>query len=334
MMPSSALVLYRYNVAVQPAAKGKKLNQIFRLLLGLPEYAGFRDGIVTDFKSTLISREKLNPDAAELEFPYRAEAEDVSLPNAQRYRLRVEETGTLLVSDLIDYLNSTNLSTIYNDQLPIVQALNIFLGNYSKSNSAIATIGSSRSFSISKASRTDLGAGLLALRGFFSSVRLATCRILVNVNITHAEFYEPLDLHLLIRKWSISNGNNVQKLQPFLKRVRVRTTHLKDKKNKAGVAIPRIKTIFGLADKNDGHGLDHPPRVRTFGANSREVEFFLIDSTGAPSSSSAGAATGTGGGKKKGKGLKVGNSGQGPGQNVSQAGEYISVYDFFRTSNH
>ena len=108
--------------------------------------------------------------------------------------------------------------------------------------------------------------------------------------------------------------------------------HLAEKKNKAGESIPRVKTIFGLANKDDGHSLDHPPRVQNFGAGPKDVEFFLNDSPGAPSSSSAGQAAGTSSGKKKGKGGKGGVSNHGPGQNISQSGRYISVYEFFRTS--
>ncbi len=174
---------------VQPTATGKKLSQIIKLLLGLPEYGESRDGIVTDFKSTLISRKRLSPDAVEFAIQYRAEGEDEPRANAQTYRLRVEETGTLTVSELTDYLTSTNVNTGYADKLPVLQALNIFLGHYAKSSPTVTTVGNSKSFSLTQASpKWDLGAGLSALRGFFSSVRVATCRILVNINVRHGAF--------------------------------------------------------------------------------------------------------------------------------------------------
>ncbi len=332
MIPSSDLLLYRYNVAVQPAAVGKKLSQIIRLLLELPGYSEFRHDIVTDFKSTLVSRRRLSPDTAEPAIQYRAEGEDEPRANAQTYKLRVEETGTLTVSELTDYLTSTNVNTAYADKLPVLQALNIFLGHYAKSSPALATVGSSKSFSLTQDSpRWDLGAGLTALRGFFSSVRVATCRILVNVNVSHGAFYDAIPLDQLIQKYGSAHQFNHVKLQSFLKGVRVRVIHLKEKKNKAGQSIARVKTIFGLANKNDGHGLDHPPRVQKFGAGPKDVEFFLNDSSGAPSSSSTAQAAGTPGSKKKGKGKKGGESSQGPGQNVPQGGRYISVYEFFRS---
>lgn len=108
-------------------------------------------------------------------------------------------------------------------------------------------------------------------------------------------------------------------------------THLAVKKNMAGESIPRVKTIYGLASKYDGHGLDRPPLVSGFGAGPKDVKFFLNDSTEAPSSSCTNQATGSLSSKYKGKGTEGGASSLGPGQNVSQGGKYISVYEFFKS---
>lgn len=202
--------------------------------------------------------------------------------------------------------------------------------HYAKSSPAVATIGSSKSFSITRATPYDLGAGLSALRGFFSSIRVATCRILVNVNVSHGTFYDAIPLDQLIKRYQ-ANQDNKLKLESFFKRVRVRVTHLAAKKNIAGESIPRVKTIYGLARKDDGHGLDSPPLVKEFGAGPKDVKFFLNDSTEAPSSSSTDQATGSSSSKYKGKGSEGGASSLGPGQNVSQGGNYISVYDHFKS---
>ena len=113
--------------------------------------------------------------------------------------------------------------------------------------------------------------------------------------------------------------------------MRVRVIHLGEKKNKAGGAIARVKIIFGLGNKNDGHRLDHAPRVQSFGAGPKDVEFFLNNSSGAPSSSSTGQVAGTPGSKKKRKGKKGAEPSQGAGPNVLQGGRYITVYEFFRS---
>ncbi|KAF7505467.1 hypothetical protein GJ744_000714 [Endocarpon pusillum] len=331
MIPNPDLLLYRYSVAVQPDATGKKLSQIIRLLLQLPEYADFEHDIVTDFKSNLVSCRRLSPDTVDSVVQYRAEGEDEPRANAQTYRLRVKETGILTVSELTDYLTSTNVNTTYADKLPVLQALNIFLAHYAKVSPTLATIGSSKSFDLNTP-KWDLGAGVSALRGFFSSVRVATCRILVNVNVSHGTFYDPLPLDQLIQNYGSAHQYNLVKLQSFLKGLRVKVVHLKEKKNKAGESIPRVKTIFGLAAKGDGQRLPHPPQFVNllFGAGPQDVAFFN-DSTAAPSSASTGQAAATTGSKKKGKGARGGAASHGPGQDIAQAGRYISVYEFFKS---
>jgi eukaryotic translation initiation factor 2C len=118
----------------------------------------------------------------------------------------------------------------------LTQALNIFLNHYAKSSNNLATIGLTKSFSLNQnAAKGDLGAGLEVIRGFFSSVRLATCRVLVNINVSHGAFYQAGPLPSLM----ISYGpRSTVALECFLKLVRVQTTHLKEKRNKANQFIP------------------------------------------------------------------------------------------------
>jgi hypothetical protein len=95
--------------------------------------------------------------------------------------------------------------------------------------------------------------GLCTLRGFFRSVRIGTGRLLVNINVSHGAFFKPGSLQSLITEFfnSICSENWYQ-AERFFKKVRVKTTHLLVKKNKSGMEIPRIKTIIGLANNNDG----------------------------------------------------------------------------------
>lgn len=336
LVTPSSLVLHRYDVKVMPAADqpnptGKKLRQIFKLLLELPHFDGFRDDIVTDFKSVLISRIKLDIEVVDIPIQYRAEGEDIARANAPSYTIHIQRTKTLDVSGLIGYLTSKDANATYEYKQEVLQALNIFLGHYAKSSSAFATVGSRKIYSLSPgANGWDLGVGLRALRGFFSSVRVATRRILVNVNISHGVFYDAIPLNKLIQTYELAHqsDSNRGKLQSFLKRVRVRVTHLAEKKNGAGVVIPRVKTIFGLASTDDGHGSDNPPRVQKFGAGPKEVEFFRKDPTGGPSGSSTSVTTD---GQKTGKAENTGLSSNGPDRDAPH-GRYISVYNYFTHS--
>ena len=272
VVPNPALVLYRYEVAVRPEVKGRKLFHIFELLFELDAFTRLQGDIVTDYKSTIVSCRKLG--AATFKVTYRSDGEDDPLPNAQIYQVRLEPKGTFQVSDLTDYLSSTSVNTAYADKLEVVQALNIFLRHHAKSHPTISTVGGSKCFSLSQQTpQTDLGAGLNSLRGFFSSIRVAACRILVNVNVSHGAFFDAMPLDKWMAKWGAANQSNWVKLHSILKGLRVKVTHLKEKRNRAGQPIPRIKTICGIATKDDGYTLGHPPKVKAFGAGAKDVEF-------------------------------------------------------------
>ncbi|KAF2969330.1 hypothetical protein GQX73_g4243 [Xylaria multiplex] len=312
LQPSSKLVLYKYDVSVSPTAAGKKLAQIIRLLLQ-SHLNEFRQDIVTDFRSNLVSRLKINDQKVSVS--YRAEGEDEPLERAQEYTVTLKLTEVLPVADLISYLASSALNSQYGQKAPAVQALNILINHYAKSSDQIATLGTSKSFSLVNGEACDLDAGLKAIRGFFTSVRPATGRILLNVNVCHSVFYDEVTLDDLIYKFFQRNNNDRLRLASFLKRLRVRSTHLKERKNQSGQIIIRAKTIFNLATRDDGtnkngKGLEHPPRVRERGAGSKDVEFWLEDRGGKSSSAP----------KKKG------------GKPVSSGGRYISVYEYFKNT--
>ncbi|CAO1601400.1 hypothetical protein XANCAGTX0491_005063 [Xanthoria calcicola] len=329
MVAPNNLVLHRYAVTVveprnvnghreEKKVVGKKLEQVFRLILECQELRDYRNDIVTDFKAQLLSRIALGAEALEafrpLRLPYRAELEDDARVDAPLLEVSIAPVGPLAVSELIEYLTSTNVAGTFDKQ-PILQALNIFLGHYTKQCPGQVTVGH-RSFPLAPQPNEvgQLHAGLIAVRGFFSSIRVATSRILVNVNVTHAAFYNPT---ALAQSMNAFGKDDKGRLQSFLKRVRVRATHLKPK-NKAGQIIPVVKTIFGLANTADGQSkekdnLHPPPQVAWFGAGPRDVKFWKED---------------TSDGKSKGaSSMKTQKS-----SGSSSRGSYISVAAYFQVT--
>jgi eukaryotic translation initiation factor 2C len=321
LLPPSNMVLFRYDVDVQPDVAGRKRHRVLELLLQSSQMAPYKGEVATDFRQTLVSKTKFKHDEDVIEIQYRSEGEDDPTANAIVYKVKVKYVRTYSIGELVDWMNSTNLSQSFGDKQELTQALNIFLNHYVKSAHNLATIGSSKSFSLNQnATRGDLGAGLEVIRGFFSSVRVATCRILVNINVSHGAFYHSGPLPALMGSYGTRNTTALEK---FLKLVRVQTTHLPEKRNKANQVIPRIKTIFGLARKDDGHKLANRPRIKGHGAGAKDVEFWLdgdASSSGAPKPE-AGATKGKGKGKAQPKGPAA----------PSGSGKYISVFDFFRT---
>lgn len=339
MVVDDDLLLHRYSIEVvgergAQTPTGKKLKRVIQLLLE-EHLAQYGNEIVTDFKSNLVSKTELKLED-EYVVRYRAEHEDDAPPNARSYRVRLQHTGTLTVSELTDYLSSPHVSQLFGAKEEIIQALNILLGHHPKNAPQIASVGANRHFRLDAASteKLDLGAGLTALRGFFVSVRAATARILVNVQVKHGAFYEDGPLVTLMGAFMQQNGPDRSKLWNFVKKLTVDVVHI-IKTNRAGRRVPRLRQVNGFATVADGQELEHPPIVPVFGAGSKEVQFFLSDQSSQPSKPSDASEIPSKKGKGKGKGK--GKKGSGPssaGPSSHSQGRYISVYDYFGLSEY
>ncbi|XHF99953.1 hypothetical protein AWENTII_003432 [Aspergillus wentii] len=317
------LQLYRYSVEILSGDErgrvptGKKVNRVIQLLLE-DHFAANKRDIATDFKSNLISKTQLELQDV-YEIRYRSEYEDEIPENSPTYRCRLQATGTLSTSELINYLTSSGVGAMLRSKEEIIQGLNIVMGHTPKASTEIASIGQSKHYKLAATETFDLGAGLKALQGFFFSVRAATARVIVNVQVKNAAFYEDGPLERLMYAYTEENGSSKVKLGNFLKRVSVRLTHI-IKKDKKGRVVPRMKTIAGVATRDDGRDEQNPPIIREFGAGPKDVQFFL---GGAPGEGPAGKP------QSKGKGKKPAKAGPPP---PSAGGRYITVYDFFRES--
>ncbi|PIG89651.1 hypothetical protein AARAC_011813 [Aspergillus arachidicola] len=218
IIPDSNLILYRYAVDVRPSASGRKLAQIVRLVLEAPELSSVAANLVTDFKSTITSREKLplTNNAIIVPVLYRSELED-----------EPAEDATYNKAPLSDKAHQVG--------------------------------------------------GLTAIRGFFSSVRLAAGRVLVNVNVSHGASYNSGRLVDLIDTFQKANGKSLTALNEFLHGIQGRTLHLRERRNRSGELIIKPNTIHSLARRCDGTDLplNRKPEIQSFGAGSKGIKFWL-----------------------------------------------------------
>lgn len=331
------LELYRYSVTIVPDNRGrtpvgKKAKRIIQLLLEDHLFPSYGTSITTDFKSNLISRVELDldeedesKDSKEYAVTYRSDEEDVPAQNAIQHCCRIQFTGSVTLSELVNYLTSTQAGLMFGSKEEIIQALNIVLGYYPKADPSTITVASNRHFDTRSTDRMSLGAGLEVIRGFFMSVRTATARVLVNVQVKNMAFYENGPLDRLMGAFMADNRrSNTFHLLKFVKGLSIDRLHIVNR-NSTGKRIPKVKKIQGFATKDDGRTLPHPPIVPQFGAGAKDVQFYLGDISG--DSSSKPGLTATRGGKKGKKGVKT----AGPDPPPS-GGSYISVFDFFKQS--
>ena len=310
---------YRYDFSVKRAVGertdpvGKKLEQIIKLLLSENETFESRSyDIATDYRKSMVSAVPIQDHEISEPFKitYRKESEDEPLPNAPVYEVTVMPVATHSTGDLMDYVTSSSISLALPERDEFIKSMNLLLSDYAKRTDDMVTPGRSKSFSIApNAERFDLGQSISALRGFFSSVRLGTGRVLLNINVSHAAFYNDGPLEGLM----LSYGSGERSLEVFLRLLRVRTTHLPDKKKASGEIVPKVKTIAALAHKRDGSG-PNPPRVAHDFAGPKDVQFWM--ERGEPKAPKTE-------GKKNGTGKQ-------PAAGPSTSGSYISVYDYFK----
>ncbi|KAJ5898937.1 hypothetical protein N7495_003681 [Penicillium taxi] len=163
-------------------------------------------------------------------------------------------------------------------ELIAVRALNILMAGYpAEDPKGVAIIGKGRNkyFWIDERKQNaDLSGGLECVRGFYSSVRLAAGRVLLNLNVNHSAFFRPGPLQNLMMEFERNWGNDPQLLNRYIRGVRVELNHLKpDLKN----GKFRQRSIWGLAAPRDGHGNPNPPRIKFMGAGPDDIQFYESD---------------------------------------------------------
>jgi eukaryotic translation initiation factor 2C len=299
MAVTGSVTLYRYDIGFpedkrpkgQVEPKGKKRRRLVELLI--EDHLNDKSySLASDYSAILISKTKLpiEPDGTLFSIVYRGDNEDKPDPNAKpdpdakpapTYHLLLQLTQDHSISEIINSITSTNVGDILSDRrLEIIQSLNIIMGSYAKANTNIASIGPNRHYMLNPAAEDtwSIPNGLVALRGFFFSVRAASAQLLLNVQVKSAAFYQsgPLDVVMLNFLGGRRVSDAVTELARFVNGLSIYVTHLPVKKNKAGQPIRRIKKIHGLAAKGDGRGNKdkEPPKVDAFGATASQVQFF------------------------------------------------------------
>ena len=286
------MILHRYSITIDveydegkqlPEPRNKKLRRIIRLLLENLD-PKLQLPIATDFKSTLVCGDIIPQRLWVTKIKYFHEDDRGASKDSRTYTIRIEETPPVLqMSELKSFLASTTITAPFSDRESMLHALNIIFGHHAKSSPAINMVGGNKAFKnpeTQHAERQSLEDGLEAIRGYFLSVRLATFRTIVNVNVCHGAFYKTLKLPSVIDDWTANSVNwegdflKWDKLETFLKGVKVKTNYLKDANRSQ---VTQVRSIKSFASTKDGEGTNHPPKVQCDAAPPRGVLFYQDD---------------------------------------------------------
>ncbi|KAJ5873611.1 uncharacterized protein N7473_013170 [Penicillium subrubescens] len=306
--------VFRYSVSIAKDkgrdVPAKKARQIVRLLIE-EHFANNRDNIAT-----------------ELNLMYFVDDPTV-------LTVTVGATGTLNPADLLNYLTSSNLEGPLMQQEQTVTAMNMIIGHCPKTKKSVVSIDGNRNFSLdaSMGEKATLGGGLEALRGlearrglealrgFFVSVRAATARVLLNVQVKYLACYQEGPLPMVIGEYQRANSRSLYRLESFLRHMRVRTIHIARKTSNGRARPAPVKSITGLASPAEGRSGDNQTRVPRYGAGPFEVQFFM-GSKGTQGAPAVSAAALTEGKAKRGK--------KAPKAGPVTPGQYISVGGYFK----
>ncbi|KAJ4311327.1 hypothetical protein N0V94_008002 [Neodidymelliopsis sp. IMI 364377] len=265
--------LYRYSVAFQPEndiPKARK-RRLIELLLQTAPFKGLP--IATDWAQSLISPARIpikgekKKDAKGIEraqdkyklewFPADGEPLPAATPDdtdrvkAARRRnshdALVVEVGTVSIGELLDDVSSPESN--YSLKLETIQALNVLMTHGPSSESNVTTAGGNKFYPFGvhpQLQMADLGSGLQALRGYFTSVRTSVNRILVNVNVATGAFYKSGPLLDVMSDFtggqSPTSDAQYRKLAAFVRLLKIETNYLPERVKK-GKAKPSGKPL-------------------------------------------------------------------------------------------
>ena len=246
LLPKPSQALHQYSIELQPDEPIKrKQRRIFALLIEDSTFASVRDCVATDYRSNVVSAKDidLGPEGRKVIRITYTESDGEVLPNAKTYNIKILKTRTITLAELTEYLSSTSADVQYPGHDDAVQALNIVMARKPSMTPGVVAVGQNKWFSVgAQAIFSELGGGLIALKGYYASVRTATLRTMVNLNVCTGAFYKPGPLLVCMRGFRDLDRRE-EALAKFLRKLRVEINYLKKK----GVPSPRVKTICGLA---------------------------------------------------------------------------------------
>ncbi|CAG8131652.1 unnamed protein product [Penicillium olsonii] len=165
----------------------------------------------------------------------------------------------------------------------VVRMLNILMSAYPNRTPGTYIVGKGRN----KVFRLDddkqsmyLGGGIEAVRGYYSSVRLAAGHVMLNLNISHSAMFRPGSLIRMIDEFVKVHGENRELLNSWLSRLKVYAIHLPKRENGDGEMEFPIKHIIGCARPGDGAKDEPRPKVKDLASCANNVQFGIRKDNG------------------------------------------------------
>ncbi|KDQ20590.1 hypothetical protein BOTBODRAFT_169326 [Botryobasidium botryosum FD-172 SS1] len=244
--------IYEYNIGIEPsvAPGASQRRRILQLLEEHPEFSSYVTHVAHDYDAKLYSSQPLRH-ATVIQLKYYEEGEVGPSDRSKAYTVTIIPVKDIKTGPLKRYL-AGDPDHHMHDPLPVITALNVIIGQYAFRNGGFRA-GRNKVFFGSGGNVLDLGGGLEAFKGFFSSVRPSYQQLMVNVNVCTAAFYRGGNLADAIRTFWDFGGRD---LNTFFSHVKVETSHLGFKARKTVCeitnSVPKTQT-FPCTDFGGAH---------------------------------------------------------------------------------
>jgi len=199
--------LYQYDVDFSPSGKTAGVRaRLFELLLASPDFRNLvpnTHSIATDMSKSIVSAHALRLPLAKMVVDLRLHSADQPAgPDGKSYTATVALVHEFSAQDIREYVAGVVRTPPY-DAGALIRALNIVLAKFPVSGLAggrkVVRVGSGESrFFILDTQPDDLGSGLVAYRGYYSSIRPTFGRVLCNINVCTGAFFKPQSLAAMI----------------------------------------------------------------------------------------------------------------------------------------
>ncbi|KAH7333964.1 Piwi domain-containing protein [Rhizoctonia solani] len=226
--------IFDYDISVEPETGIRRImKRLLELMMSSSEFASYAAFAAHDNMKRLVSMKEIPVTGAAQVFSvaitYFEEGEDGPNERSKTYRISLKPTTVHQTGDMTKYVSGGDGSF---DIQPMISAFNILLAKYPSQHGVM--VGRNKWFFPSLHQAHDLGGGLEAYRGYYSSVRPSFQQLMVNVNVATTAFYKPGPLTAIFLQFGPAGQNQ---LKTFIYNLRIEMRH---------TGRPMRKTIKGV----------------------------------------------------------------------------------------
>ncbi|KAJ1303895.1 hypothetical protein OPQ81_008307 [Rhizoctonia solani] len=216
--------IFDYDISVEPETGIKRImKRLLHLMMTSSDFAPYAAFASHDNMKRLVSMKEIPVTGVAQVFSvaiaYFEEGEDGPDEKSKTYRISLKPTTVHMTEDMTKYVAGAEGYGSFDPQ-PILSAFNILLSKYPSQHGVM--VGRNKWFFPSLHQATDLGGGLEAFRGYYSSVRPSFQQLMVNVNVATTAFYKPGPLTDIFNQFGRSGE---QQLKAFIYNLRIEMRH-------------------------------------------------------------------------------------------------------------